>query len=144
VIRAELNDSGKKAYPWPESNHRYWQHKIEEAKGTRSTTEASIEDATLRKAVADAETAELRVGELKRELIHVRDVEALVAEPLEAVGSLIRNLPNRWASVLVGCNTPQEVIARLRPVIAEILDALRESGAEIYLEPSADEEVDED
>lgn len=141
VLRAELNASGKKAYPWPESNHRYWQSKLEEAKGARTSTEASIEDATLRKALADAEAAELRVAELKRELIHVRDVEALVAEPLEAVGSLVRNLPNRWASVLVGCSTPQEVIARLRPVVAEMLDALREVGVEIAGERSEDSDA---
>lgn len=144
VLRAELDERGRKVYPWPENNQRYLRYKIEEAKGKRTAHEESIQEAELRAALADAEMKEIKLAQLRGELIHIDDVEKLVREPLEAVAALLKSFKHRWSSVLVGCETPQEVIARLDPAIEEVIAILREAGDEIDVDDSAEDEDDDE
>lgn len=144
ILRAEIDAHGKKVYPWPESNHRYIQYKVEEAKGKRTSVEESIQEAELRAAIADAEMKEIRLAQLRGEVIHIDDVEKLVREPLETAAALLKSFKHRWSSVLVGCETPQEVIARLDPAIEEVIEALREAGQEIEGEGASDDDADEE
>ncbi len=140
VLLPQLDASGKKAYPWPESNQRYWSHKIEAERGRTTSVEARQEEADARKAEADAEAAEIRTALLRKSVISIDDVERLVAEPLEAVMGAIKNVPSRWGPMLVGCTTTQEAIARLKPAVNEMIEALMGMGAEISAELEDDDQ----
>ena len=134
VLRAELDSFGKKSYPWPESNQRYWQHKISEAKGDKGGDKAAKHAAELRQALVDAEMAEIELAEKRKSVVSIHDVERMVSEPLELVYSALKNLPARWGSMMVGCTNAKEAIARLKPAVAEAIDELRAIGERISAE----------
>lgn len=141
VLRAELGPGGKKGYPWPESNQRYWENKIQAARGDGDTDKEKTVAAQLRQELVAAELAEIELAEKRGSVISIHDVERMVSEPLELVYTALRNLPARWGAMLVGCTTTQEAIARLKPAVAEAIDELRIIGEQIATEQADSEET---
>lgn len=143
VLRAELDDKGRKAYPWPESNQRYWHNKIAEAKGDAGGDKEKRAAAELRQALVEAELAEIELAEKRKSVVSINDVERMVAEPLELVYASLKNLPARWGAMLVGCTSTPEVIARLKPAVAEVIDELRAIGERVSAEAGEEEEYED-
>jgi hypothetical protein len=141
VLRAEIGVGGKKGYPWPESNQRYLDYKIQLAKGDGDTDKDVRAAADARRALVDAELAEIELAEKRQSVVSIHDVERMVAEPLELVYAALRNLPARWGAMLVGCTSTQEAISRLKPAVAEAIDELRGIGENLSVEPDEEEEA---
>lgn len=120
-------------YPWPDARHWYIHFKQAE----RERRQGGYEDLDLRrelarKTAAQADEAELRLAERRRELIHIRDVERLVREPLEQVDAALRNAPSRYASdlaELADISIPkamqllESIVERIRTDLREIRHA---------------------
>lgn len=117
-------------YPWPEARHWYIRFKQDE----RERRQGGGEDLDLRremarKTAAQADEAELRLAERRREMIHIRDIERLVREPLEQVDAGLRNASSRHAaelaelagiSIAKAMHFLEQVMERIRTDLREI------------------------
>lgn len=117
------------SYPWPdvETEHDAF---LEEAEERRSAGfgDGSYEQARARKVAAQARLAELEVQQREGELVALADVEAMLAEPLERVNSILQAAPSRHGSQLAkAAGIPlTEARSALADVVEEIRAELRE------------------
>lgn len=111
-------------YPWPDARHWYIKFKQDERERRRGETEdLDLRREQARKTAAQADEAELRLAERRREMIHIRDVELLVREPLEQVDAALRNAPSRYASELA--ELADVSIPRAMQFLEDIVERIR-------------------
>lgn len=127
VLLPVIVEGGRKRYPFPESNHRYIAFKVQESR-RGSAAKMGKEEVDLRRSEVALAKEELELAEKLETMVHVDDVERLVAEPLRVVYAMLKNLPARWGPELVGCTSTQEAIGRLKPAVAELLEVLRKAA----------------
>lgn len=111
-------------YPWPEARHWYIRFKQEEVDRRRAPAgELNLQAEMARKTAAQADAAELQLAERRREMIHIRDVEAMVRVPLEQVAAALKNAPSGYAEDLA---TEADIpIPRAMRILEDIVERIR-------------------
>jgi phage terminase Nu1 subunit (DNA packaging protein) len=115
-------DGGQERYPWPEIHRWMLEHARQE--GRESVRPADYEDAKARKAMAEAELAELDLAQQRHELMTVEVAEKTLGEAFQRIRGQLLALPRRLAPDVVGVQTLPEANARLTKAIAEVLEEL--------------------
>lgn len=108
-----------------------WLIERERARAVKATTaDDELNAARLRKLEAEAESMELNLAEKRGEMVPLDEVEGLVRESLEAVDSVLRHSPSRFAPTLAkAAKVPiKSARAILRDVIESVRGAIREHG----------------
>ncbi len=108
--------------PWPEA--RTWYFAYLEQKGYKRAAPQSLDEARRRRATAEAELAELELARERDETMRVEDGAATLADGFARARSKILNLPPRIAGVIVGVPTKAEALARIEPLVLEVLAEL--------------------
>lgn len=119
-------------YPFPRvaaEYEAYTRGREEEQAGDIEEEEA--EDffrARARKTAAEADIAEMDSAKLRGELIHRRDVAALVRAPLEAVNRKLKAAPQRLAKRWAGAMrmTEAEALVLIRDMVEDVRSELQE------------------
>lgn len=117
--RAEKN---RKRYPAREAISWYHDRRVQRAVYEMAPTD--FNDAKAREMAARAEKAEIEVRQLRGELIHVDDLEALHARPLAQLRSRLLALPGRIAAELP--MPAVDAVEAIEPVVHEIMAELSE------------------
>jgi phage terminase Nu1 subunit (DNA packaging protein) len=116
--RAEKN---RKFYPMPDAARWYYEREV-----ARSRQEPSdYGDARAREMAARAEKAEIEVLQLRAEVIHVSDLEAMHARPLAQLRARLLALPGRLAAELP--LPAVESVEIMEPIVHEMMHELSES-----------------
>ena len=125
--RAEGN---RKLYPLKEVIA--WYREREVAAALEGVDTSAMDEAKLRKLLAEAESKELDLAVKRGELVPLDEVGDLVRESLEAVDSVLRHAPSRFAPALAKAAAIQLRAARtiLRDVVESVRGAIREGGRE--------------
>ena len=103
---------------------------------TRSTPKIDEEQA--RKMRADADLSELKVQQMRGELLPVADVERDMERLCAMVRARVLAVRGRWAPKIIRLETMAEATSALDALAADVLDALRD-GADDLEEPDAEE-----
>lgn len=98
-------------------------------KTSEPSKKASVE---LRIAEAEAEIKEYKVGEMRKQLVAVDDIEELFEERLTVFKSQITALPARVAQLVAVTEDPAEVLRILKAEVAEALDGM---GNTVFPDP---------
>lgn len=99
-------------------------------------------DAKSRKALADAEKAELLVARLRGELVPVVDMKTAAAELIKTLyARIVRVTPSILAPKVIGMTDPLEIEALIRTALADSFDELK-SMPDHFLSADPDEELD--
>lgn len=115
-------ENGKQVFRWPEFNRWYWGRKLEEARAVAEP--ADYEKAKARREAALAQQEELKLAEMRGNLMTVEQYERVVQDAFQRVRSQLLTLPNKLAPAVVGTETTQEGFARVEPLIREVMDEL--------------------
>lgn len=86
-------------------------------------------EAERRKAVADAELAELKVAQLRGDLVPVALFREEVSRPLQRVRARLMTVPGEFGPRFVGLSEVGQAVQRLRDLVDATLSELRETGA---------------
>jgi phage terminase Nu1 subunit (DNA packaging protein) len=123
----------------------YIQFKQEEALERAAPREPSnLIDAELRKAVADAEIAELRVAKLRGEVAPIDAHRKELRRVLGKVRGQIVAMPGAYASRVLNLPDMAAAVARLREVSAGLLRELQSAAAGAGEETSEEEDLVDD
>jgi len=114
---------GRDFFVFPDFNRWYWHRKIEEAR--HSEEDSSYEVAQARREMAKAQQEELRLAQMRRELMTVQEWESTYLDASSRVRSHLIALPHRLAPYLVGCTTTAEAHRRIVPLVDEIVAELQ-------------------
>jgi phage terminase Nu1 subunit (DNA packaging protein) len=101
------------------------QQDVEKALGDIEVTD--FEEGRRRKVVAEAQIAEYELAKLRRTMIHVQDVQAVVSDEYGMVRSRLFQIPGRLAQ-MVAVETDASIIEGM--IKAEVADALEELSAD--------------
>lgn len=85
-------------------------------------------DADTRKAVAQAELAELELAQVKGQLVTLDDYEAGLSRVTGLLASIIRSAAGKWAPALVGLETVAEAQQRADELLRDLLEVLSQGG----------------
>lgn len=109
----------------------WWFHEREVRRVTAEADGSELDAAKLRKLQAEADAKELELAEKRGELVPLDEVEDLVRESLEAVDSVLRHSPSRFAPSLAKSAKVSVKVARtlLRDLVESVRGAIREGGA---------------
>lgn len=130
-------------YPWKLCHSWYIRFKQEEAvKRARAGSPADIDLARARKMEAEARMAEIELAKLEGELIPLDLFEEQLNVILDRLRAKMINLPGRWAPLLLGKRTIQEIIAVLEEAAADAMKALVETADELEDEDADPHRVD--
>lgn len=129
-------DANRVTIPMPAGRTWYYDYLVQ--KGRTQAAPRSIDEARRRKEAAEAEMSELELAKARQELVVVEDFRTAVAEAFGRVRAKILNLPPRLAGVVVGVNTKPEALARIEPLVLEILAELH-AADDVPTEPDDDE-----
>jgi hypothetical protein len=114
------------AYPYPEAVLAFWEDKMASIEKVSTT----LDQAKLRKMEAEAELAELKASEVRKELVPM----GLFLEEVDSLFDLLRGrlmaVPGHWAPEIVGIKSVKAAVTTLRPLMAELIESLRDSVAE--------------
>lgn len=121
----------------------YVAYKQSEAlKRSRSEEPADLDTARARKMEAEARMAEIELAKLEGELIPLDLFEEQLNVILDRLRAKMINLPGRWAPLLLGKRTIQEIIAVLEEAAADAMKALVEIADELEDEDADPHRVD--
>ena len=109
--------AGRAVYPWPDFNVWYWTV-------VKAPKPADFSEARARRVAALADMAELQLAKLRGELMPVEDFRRVRYDTDQRVAVKLKALHTRAAPHLVGCQSELEAMARLAPVVREIMDEL--------------------
>lgn len=107
----------------PEGRVWFLKHLVETDRARAKPT--SRTDSLDRRLAAEAETAEIELAQLRRELMTVADYDRVVGDAMARCAARLKNLPPRIAGVVLGATTIQEAQARVEPLVREAMDELR-------------------
>lgn len=116
-------DGTRKWYPVPEALQWYYEQRLGGREGM-----TPLQQAELRKKLADAEAAEITVAERRAQLISRRDMVVMIREPLDRVNAQLLRAPTRYAPACVGLTTIEEALQVWQQAIDEIREELRTLG----------------
>lgn len=102
----------------------------------KGATKESLNDAVLRKTIAEANLAELKEGQLRKEVVDVATVERTLANIVTGASQLVMSMPAELASQLVGLDNFEDV--------QSILDAKARDLAQAWSELNGEEIADAD
>lgn len=127
----KVTRSPDRTYPWPAIQVEYDAF-LADADDRRAAgfADEGYEAARARLTQAKADAAEMENRLRRRELVDVRDVEALVREPLERVNLVLRNAPTKYAPRLarVAKIRSPEAKRMLAEIVAEVRAELKRLG----------------
>lgn len=101
-----------------------WYHAYLIEKGRRQGTPKDIDEARQRKTSAEAELAELELARRRGETVLVEEYEARLGAAYANVRAKLLNLAARAAGAAIGAATLEECVARINPLVDEILGEL--------------------
>lgn len=96
-----------------------------------------IAEAERRKAVADAEKAELQVAQLRAILAPRTIIDEVCQRQMQALRAVIVSMPGRYGPRMVGCVDIADAVERLQRAVPELLSALRDAEPDDQVEPAA-------
>lgn len=119
-----------KKYPWPEAHDAWIEFKQTERERRYSGGDRDLREERARKVAADADLAELKLAQLRSELVHIDDLEKKLRTALHAVDTGLRNAPARHANDLAAAAEIEVPVAIriLEDVVEEVREALRREG----------------
>lgn len=124
------SDDGKKFYVWSDVFAWYLERKQQEAiERAGGKAGSGMQGAELRKAVAEAELAELRLQKLRREVVPIAEYRGELGRILGAVRARIVGMPGEWAARCVALVDMATATRRLREISAAQLAALQQAAA---------------
>lgn len=109
----------------------------ERTRGREERPDVAAEQA--RKLRADADLAELKVREMRGELVPVSKVERDMERLCAMVRSRVLSVRGRWAPKVMRLETMAEATSTLDALAADVLDALRAGADELDEEPPTEE-----
>lgn len=125
-------------YPWPESMQLWVDYCVAQSRPDPADNE--MEDAELRKAVADAELAELKVAKLRGEVVDRETFRQVLGSVLERVRLRLDAMPGEYASEVLGLSTIAEAV----PVIRSIADRVRAELRDVGVMTDDEDDGDDD
>lgn len=147
-VLVERTKNGKTEYAQPQTAINLRKREVAKAERAlaRDTTVESVSDAERRKKSADADLADLRVAQARRELIAVADAVREREREFAAFNGQLDAIPSReaaqWPEVLPGVAIQRlrALVARLKDGLQSVLDELEGEGDEEP--PAVDEPVE--
>lgn len=121
------NAGGK--YPWPDSLHAWIDHRLQLEK--RKHEDRDLEEAELRKALADASLKEMKLAEARDEVVTQPTHKKEMSRMLLAVVQILDTFPAKHAPRLPGDTPLPERVAALRRVSREVREELRKAGHDV-------------
>ena len=103
---------------WLLPNAIHWYVRREKKRG-RPGPPADLTEAKLRQEIAAAETAELKLAELRGELMTVTEFEQALTEALYRVSARLDNLAMRAAPMVLGLKSKAEALRILESLVDE-------------------------
>jgi phage terminase Nu1 subunit (DNA packaging protein) len=88
----------------------------------------NLADAELRKAIADAAIAELKLANLRNEVVPKEAYRAELRRILGKVRATVVSMPGRHASRVVGLDALPQAVLRLRAIADDLLSELQRAG----------------
>jgi transcriptional regulator len=118
VLTREVR-SGKPSYPVAENLQRYVDWKVRQARPT------TFDEARLRKMLAEAEEAELKLAHARGRMLLVDDAAAELERILSALRAGLVSLPAAWADRLGSCTSTPERQIMLQTAVGELMPLLK-------------------
>jgi hypothetical protein len=103
-------------WQWPDCMHWYVRREV---RRSRPQAPSDLTEAKLRQEIAAAETAELKLAELRGELMTVTEFEAALTEALYRVSARLDNLAMRAAPMVLGLKSKAEALRILESLVDE-------------------------
>lgn len=121
-------DGAKARYPWPEIYH--WTIKREREKAKEEARPKTMDEARQRREAAEAQIAELTLGERQGSLCSVASFEQAQAATHTRIRGQCLAFPSKFGPQCVGLATIPEAVAVLEGGINDLLADLRGDGRE--------------
>lgn len=118
ACRAEGN---RKLYPLAHAIRFYADRFAEKAAAAAGTRE--LDAIRARKLRAEAEVKEIELARLRGELVPMSEVDGLLRDALEAIDSVIRSVPGRFAARLAKASGAK--LSRAKRVLADSMELVR-------------------
>ena len=117
---------GKVVYPFPDCLTWYIQYKIDKA--VEAVAPKDLDEAEKRKAIADAQLAELKLAKELRQVVTVEESARAVEVMLAQLRSTLLTVPQRYAPKVVGLKSIMEATGVLDALVVDTLTALSAPG----------------
>jgi phage terminase Nu1 subunit (DNA packaging protein) len=123
---ASADDPDQLVYPWPASLHAF----IDYAVGMEvdKNKETGEDEADRRKAVADAELKEMKVAQLRAQLLTEEVHRQVVTRMARRIREVIDTFPGKHAAKLPGDAPMNQRVGALRKIAEELLVELRRTS----------------
>lgn len=145
-----VHDGRRRVLPWFQTLEWYVQRRIKDAgtDGNRQpenpTNAETLDEAETRKTIADADLKELKLAQLRQQLVPADEVGRNVGKVAAAIKTKLDSMPNALALRLVGKSDRVEIQQILQDAVFRIKLELSEVGRQIdESSPSAGEDDDE-
>ena len=112
----------KQMFRWPEFNRWYWTRKIEEAR--EAARPVNLDEARARREAALAQQEELKLAEMRGELMTVADYRRVVDDTNARIAARLKTLPQKLAPAVVGVRDVSEGLTRVQPLVDEVMAEL--------------------
>jgi phage terminase Nu1 subunit (DNA packaging protein) len=124
-------EEGRRLYPMPDAVHEIIAHRESKARGKTGDKMTPLEEAKLRKYLADAGDSELNLLERRGELIDRPLANRVLAELMQSLKAQLVQFPSRYEADLVGLDTRVKVRAVLKPAINAEITRLGSAAAQV-------------
>jgi hypothetical protein len=124
-------EDGKRLYPMPAAMHEVIAHRESQARGKTEEKMTPLDEAKLRKYLADAGDSELTLQERRGELIDRSLASRAIAELLQALKAQLVQFPSRYEADLVDLGSRTKVRAVLKPAINAEITRLGAAAAQV-------------
>ena len=114
-------------YPLTRCLRWYIDFRVQEQLGRAKKSDTPDESTpAYRKALADAELAEIKVAQQLRQLVPEDEFAEVVTETCERLRAAIRGMRSRYAAAMLHITTKVEAIKRLGQIETDLLSSIRE------------------
>lgn len=124
-------EEGRRLYPMPAAVHEIIAHREAKARGKTGEKMTPLDEAKLRKYLADAGDSELTLLERRGELIARVLANRALAELLQSLKAQLVQFPSRYEADLVGLENRVKVRGVLKPAINAELTRLGVAAAQV-------------
>ena len=112
-----------------------WVRQRERASGEESAAPKDLEEADKRKAMADAQLAELKLLREQGKVVAIEDTEQAVGDLLGALRAQLLATPTRESHRIVGLQSLAEATAALDAIIYDLMTSLSRRDPELAKDP---------
>ena len=112
-----------------------WVRQRERASGEESAAPKDLEEADKRKAMADAQLAELKLLREQGKGVSIEETEKAVGDLLGALRAQLLATPTRESHRIVGLRSLAEATAALDAIIYDLMTSLSRRGPELAEDP---------